>query len=481
LRTREPIFESKRVFRGRAGFGRVMRPYHLYVLRPEGVDSLRVGGREFVKYRREFLDVRGGGRGSKAKAILGFLEKNGDRAWFSKEIAESLKDKGVRISDIMANVRRFERKGLVYVRGYKSEDRQTPFREGYLITWIDSEEPREEALEEAIKRTNGALADRSSTNPLIERVHRVRDVIFEHSKLRRIVSFSYIQNKLGCTEYEAEHAVSRCLQLYPDLKAIKLFKAYRYYYHTSLTEEDLNAAMTMKKNYLRIAKGRANRVGHNWEAVAEWFIDRFTTGAHFWTQKHRTKKMDPRRITLRLFKRVGGRRTATEVDRVWEVTPGVFVPSTTYVLSCKWGLIKKEHVDDFLKVLKWSKEFGTDTPDGRQIKQGVVGIFAGSAFNPKENVQLKNGSRISLASHAARRNLQLLKAADFNSKLRERGCAKAVTVQRICRIANDEKEVREVLDAVWENSGRSEEIFAEVTEKNKELYAFEKMLEETRE
>lgn len=480
LRTKESIYESKRVFKGRAGVGRVMRPYHLYVLRPEGVDSLRLDGHEFVKYHRKYLDVRGGGKRSKAQAILDFLKKNRDRAWFSKEIAGSLKDVGVKISDVMANVRRFEKKGRVYVRGYKSEDRQTPFREGYLITWIDSDKPREQALEEAIERTNRALAERSSTSPLIERVYRVRDVIFEHSKLRRIVSFSYIQNKLGCTDYEVEHAVSRALQLYPDLKEIKLFKAYRYYFHTSITREDLNAAIAMKKNYIRIAKGRANRIGHNWEAIVEWFIDRFTTGAHFWSQEHRTKKMDPRRITLHLLKRVGGRRTAAEVDRVWEVTPGVFVPPTTYVLSCKWGLVKKAHVDDFLEVLRWSKEFGVNTPDGRKVKQGVTGVFAGSAFNPKESVQLKDGSKISLSSYTARMNLQLLKAADFNSKLRERGCPSRVTVQKICKIAKDENEVREVLDAIWDNSGRSEEILKNVQAKNKKIYEFEKMLEETR-
>lgn len=76
--------------------------------------------------------------------------------------------------------------------------------------------------------------------------------------------------------------------------------------------------------------------------------------------------------------------------------------------------------------------------------------------------------------------MQLLKAADFNSKLRERGCAKSATVQKICRIARAENEVRETLDAIWENSGRSEEIFARVAEKNEELYKFERMLEETK-
>ncbi|RJS88158.1 hypothetical protein CW704_00285, partial [Candidatus Bathyarchaeota archaeon] len=138
---------------------------------------------------------------------------------------------------------------------------------------------------------------------------------------------------------------------------------------------------------------------------------------------------------MHLIKGVGGRRNSAEVDRVWEVTPGIFAPPITYVLSCKWGLVTKKHVDDFLEVLRWSKEFGVDTPDGREIKQGVVGVFAASAFNPRETVQLKDESRISLAQYAARMRFQLLRASDFNQKLHEKGCPRTVTVQKICRRA----------------------------------------------
>jgi hypothetical protein len=31
-------------------------------------------------------------------------------------------------------------------------------------------------------------------------------------------------------------------------------------------------------------------------------------------------------------------------------------------------------MDDFLEVLRWSKVFGVDTPEGREIKQGVVAL-----------------------------------------------------------------------------------------------------------
>jgi hypothetical protein len=123
-----------------------------------------------------------------------------------------------------------------------------------------------------------------------------------------------------------------------------------YYYHASLSDEDLKAAISMKENFIRLTQGTVNRVGHNWEAATEWCIDKFTVGAHFRTQMHRTKKMDPRRITLHLIKGVGGRRTMAEVDRVWDVTPGVFAPEITYVLSCKFKLVRKQDIDDFFEL-----------------------------------------------------------------------------------------------------------------------------------
>jgi len=40
LRTKRPLFERERIFKGRAGVRQTTRPYHLYVLRPEGKDSV---------------------------------------------------------------------------------------------------------------------------------------------------------------------------------------------------------------------------------------------------------------------------------------------------------------------------------------------------------------------------------------------------------------------------------------------------------
>ncbi len=476
LRTEKPFFENTETFKGRRGMKRNTRSYYLYMLKPEGRESVFVQGQKFVPFKKKYLDVRGARGTSKAQLIIDFLKENSDRAFFSTEIAKELEKNGVFVRDVMGTVRRYE--SFVYVRGYRTNQTQTPFKEGFILTWIDQEKPREQAIEEAIWRTDKILENRYSTSPFIARIHLVRDMIIESTKLKDLVNLHYMRHELKCTTNEIGKAVTRVLQLYPDIKEVKLFNIFRYFYHSSMSEEELQAAIHMKENYIRIIKGRDNRIGHNWEAVPEWFIDKFTTGARFWTQKHRTNNMDPRRITLHLIKSVGGRKQNAEVDRVWEVTPGLFAQPITYILECKWGLVRKRDVDDFLEVLRWSKDFGVDTPEGRQFKQGVIGVFAGSAFNPKESVRLKDETVISLATYASRMNIQLLKASDFNEKLRDRGCHKRITVQKICRFARDEKEVRAILEAIWENPKNSDTILTRTAEKNKETYEFEKMLDE---
>lgn len=121
LRTEEPIRESFQSFHGRLGLKRNLRSYHLYALRPENEDFLIIGGKRFVRYNKGHLDKVSGK--SKAQRILDFLKENRERAWYSTEIYEKLRNMGVTHSDIMATVRRYEKKSMLYVRGYQSHDR----------------------------------------------------------------------------------------------------------------------------------------------------------------------------------------------------------------------------------------------------------------------------------------------------------------------------------------------------------------------
>jgi len=157
LRTAEAVHVVETVHRGRGGSVVHNRPHHLYLLRAGDAGSVVVGGRRFVEFDPVFLDPRGGGNLSKSLMIRDFLSENCDKAWFSRQVADRLADRGVRIVDIMSNVRRFERNGLVYVRGYKTDERETPFQEGYLLTWLDQDAPRDRALAEAVMRTDAAL------------------------------------------------------------------------------------------------------------------------------------------------------------------------------------------------------------------------------------------------------------------------------------------------------------------------------------
>jgi uncharacterized protein YggU (UPF0235/DUF167 family) len=465
--------ERRDVFHGRKGFDKRLKHYHLYIIPEAPCDSLQIGNRKFVKYDEAVHAWKPDK--IRAQLVLQFLREHPEGAFFSKQVSEALKEKGIKREDIMTNVRRFQRNGLVYVRGYRSHDRETPFADGYLFTWINQDKPREQAIAEAVERTDKIIEGNTSTNPLLRRVQRIRDEIVVATAQRDIVASTFLQEKLRCTERELDGALARVKQIYSDIKEVKVFNNYRYYCLASLSSEDLQAAMTLKQNYLRKAKGKDNRVGHNWEAAVDWFIDKYMK-AHFWTQEHRTNGMDPRRITLHLLKPVGDRRQNAEVDRVWEVSPGPIADPITYVLSCKWTLIKKFDLDDFLDILRWSQQFGVDTPEGRKVKQGVIGWFAAGAFDPKSKIKIKNET-ISLATYAERLHIKLLKAADINEKLKAHRIE--VTVQAVCRAGKNEAEVRSLLEEMWKSPNSAKEILSQVQQSNIALYEFERMIEKS--
>jgi hypothetical protein len=373
-------------------------------------------------------------------------------------------------------LRRYEKRGLIYFRGYRSAEHETPFAGGYIVTYIDPDKDRSAAIIDATKRTELLLEGGSNVNPLADRIRTIRDELLKARELKEIVSLNFLQQKLHCSEHQIRGALDRAKQLFKDeIREITIFN-FPYYYHASLSEDDLKIAVSVKQDYIRKVKGKDNRIGHNWEAAVEFFVDKLTTGAEFLEQTHRSR-MDKRRITLKLLRPVGERKMFAEVDRVWTIRPSPISQPITYVLECKWGLVRKKELEGFLSVLKWSYDFGVDTPEGRAIRQGIIGIFAGTAFNPEEKVVVGNET-LSLARYAARVNIQLLKAVDLNEMLRQRGVEKHVTAQKICTRARNEAEVRDALAEVWNNPTASKELLDRLAVKNEALFHFEKSLEE---
>ena len=52
-----------------------------------------------------------------------------------------------------------------------------------------------------------------------------------------------------------------------------------------------------------------------------------------------------------------------------------------------------------------------------------------------------------------------------------------VTIQKVCRLAKNEAEVRLTIDAMWKDPDSSELILFELRTRNEELYRFEEILE----
>lgn len=471
LRSEKPIRERNSSFAGRAGNRYNTRSYYLFILQ-NGSDEMDVENLGYLCFSKTPRITKP----NKSQLILSFLRDNVDRAFYTSEIAKQLKDQGITIRDVAANLRRYERKGQVFFRGYRSAEHETPFAAGYIVTYLDASKSRNQAIAEAIQRTDSLLEGGSHVNPLAERIRLIRDEILKAKELKEIVSFGFLKQKLRSNEDQIRLALDRAMQLYKDeIKELKIFN-FPYVYHSSLSEEDLRIAIEDKKDYIRRVKGKDNRIGHNWEACVEFFVDKLTKGAEFLEQAHRSR-MDKRRITFKLLKPIGERKLFAEVDRVWTICPSPISQPIKYVLECKWGLVRKRDLEGFLNVLKWSYDFGVDTPEGRTIKQGVIGMFAGTAFNPEERVSIGNDS-LSLAQYAARMNIQLLKAADLNETLRQRGVDKYVTVQKICKGARNEAEVRDALAEVWNNPTISKELLDQLANKNAAVFEFEKALEQ---
>ncbi len=92
-----------------------MRSCHRYLMAVPVKSFKIVGNTTFVEYE----ESKNPSAGSKAKLILEFIKPHGDQAYFSKEIVEALKESGIRATDVMSNVRGFERRGFDYFSGKK--------------------------------------------------------------------------------------------------------------------------------------------------------------------------------------------------------------------------------------------------------------------------------------------------------------------------------------------------------------------------
>lgn len=465
-------------FRGRGGTVSNDRGFYMYTLRPEGVDSLVIDSIKYVPFDEKYLSGNAPKGESKADRIIRFIEENKEKAVYSNEIFDSLKELGIKKPDIMSVIRRHEKKGTLFVRGYRTEINQTPFTNDFLITWIDSSLPRERTIREAFQRTENALLEDSTSNVTGQRARAIRDQVLSDAQMKEITSIDILDGKLKINKTQLDYAVGRALQLYPDIKSIEIF-GYKYLYYSSLAREDLRAAIMLKEDWIRKAKGRDNRLGHNWEACVEWFIDKLTPGAQFMTQSHRAKGIDDKRIILHLTRPVGGRRNNAEIDRVWKVKPSLFSPEVTYALQSKWGIIMKRYLDDHLEVLRWSQEFGLDTEGGRDIQQGIIAIFAGTAFNPNDIIHIGE-NRITLAQYCQRMKIDLIKAADLNDTLQKRGVENFITVQKVCRLSMNEVEVRETLTKMWNQPEKARQFIVELAQKNQGIYEIERMLEESK-
>ena len=73
-------------------------------------------------------------------------------------------------------------------------------------------------------------------------------------------------------------------------------------------------------------------------------------------------------------------------------------------------------------------------------------------------------------------NVQLLRVADFNTKLRDKGVPKDVTVQKMCKAARDERDVRRMLDAIWDKPERTKNVLDNAIKTNSSVFKFEEEL-----
>ena len=87
-------------------------------------------------------------------------------------------------------------------------------------------------------------------------MHTIKDMVFEASKLRDVITFNFILNKLGCTEYEAERALKRAQQLYPEIQDRAIEIKQRFLASITIFHRDESADRLFKLEFDRVETER---------------------------------------------------------------------------------------------------------------------------------------------------------------------------------------------------------------------------------
>jgi hypothetical protein len=103
----------------------------------------------FIKFKK---DVEKASKESKAKIIYEYLERNKDSAFFSKEIAEALKEKGINPPDIMTNLEDWKEKDWFMFANIEQVMEKLLLKEGFLILGLILQNEEKRQLKKLFKK-----------------------------------------------------------------------------------------------------------------------------------------------------------------------------------------------------------------------------------------------------------------------------------------------------------------------------------------
>ena len=137
LRAAKPIRERNRTFAGRAGSRYNTRSYYLFILQ-NGSDET-AGGKPKIsldsRKRRELL------RQTSRNSFSAFCEKTSTELSTPPRF-QDLKDQGITIRDIAANLRRYEKRATSTSADTDQQSMKHHSQAGYIVTYLDSAKSR---------------------------------------------------------------------------------------------------------------------------------------------------------------------------------------------------------------------------------------------------------------------------------------------------------------------------------------------------